>query len=83
MLKTRSRYPCCGFCLNENAPNREIVFTDGRDVIEQDIGGRGNIDGKSSFADYPKIAEYFLENINLAKEYLEDVLEIDEEFDDD
>jgi len=67
--------------LNENALNREIDFTDGRDVIEQDIGGRGNISngGESSFVDYPEIAEYFLENVNLAKEYLEEVLEIDED----
>ena len=43
MLKTRARCPCCGFRLNENALDREIDFTDGRDVIEQDIGGRGNI----------------------------------------
>ena len=80
MLKTRARCPCCGFRLNENALDREIDFTDGRDVIEQDIGGRGNISsgGESSFESYPEIARYFLENINLAKAYLEEILEIDE-----
>jgi hypothetical protein len=84
MLKTRARCPCCGFRLNENALDREIDFTDGRDVIEQDIGGRGNISssGESSFESYPEIARYFLENINLAKAYLEEVLGIDESEDD-
>jgi len=80
MLKTRARCPCCGFRLNENALDREIDFTDGRDVIEQDIGGRGNISsgGESSFESYPEIAKYFLENVNLAKEYLEEILGIEE-----
>ena len=34
-----------------------------------------------SFENYPKIAQYFLENVNLAKEYLEWVLGIDEDED--
>ncbi|WP_172790430.1 hypothetical protein [Nitrosopumilus sp. Nsub] len=70
--------------MNENALNREIDFTDGRDVIEQDIGGRGNISsgGESSFESYPEIARYFLNNVNLAKEYLEEILGIEESEDD-
>ncbi len=49
-------------------------------MIEQDIGGRGNISsgGESSFESYPEITKYFLENVNLAKEYLEEILGIEE-----
>ncbi len=45
----------------------------------QDIGGYGNIisGSTSSFESYSEIAQYFLENINLAKKYLEEVLEIE------
>ncbi len=82
MLKTRARCPCCGTRLNENALDREIDFTDGRDVMEQEIGGYGGSGSESSFEDYPEIAQYFLENINLAKEYLEEVLGIEEDEDD-
>ena len=32
-----------------------------------------------SFENYPKIAQYFLENVNLAKEYLEWILGIDDD----
>ena len=83
MLKTRARCPCCGTRLNENAIDREIDFTDERDMIEQEIGGYGGISSgsTSSFENYPKIAQYFLENVNLAKEYLEGILgiEVDED----
>jgi hypothetical protein len=77
MLKTRARCPCCGTRLNENALDREIDLSDERDVMEQEIGGYGGISSgsTSSFENYPEIAQYFLENVNLAKEYL---LEIDE-----
>jgi hypothetical protein len=44
--------------------------------MEQEIGGYGNISSTSSFESYPEIAEYFLENVNLAKEHLEEILEI-------
>jgi hypothetical protein len=49
--------------------------------MEQDIGGYGNISSgsTSSFESYPEIAQYFLKNVNLAKEYLEEILEIEEE----
>jgi len=86
MLKTRARCPCCGTRLNENALDREIDLTDERDVMEQEIGGYGGISSgsTSSFENYPEIAQYFLENVNLAKEYLEEILEIeDEEIDED
>jgi|GEM_PF-647656 hypothetical protein len=86
MLKTRARCPCCGTRLNENALDREIDLTDERDVMEQEIGGYGGISSgsTSSFENYPEIAQYFLENVNLAKEYLEEILEIeDEETDED
>ena len=83
MLKTRARCPCCGTRLNENALDREIDFTDERDVMEQEIGGYGGISSgsTSSFENYPDIAQYFLENVNLAKEYLEGILgiEVDED----
>jgi len=83
MLKTRARCPCCGTRLNENALDREIDFTDERDVMEQEIGGYGGISSgsTSSFENYPEIAQYFLENVNLAKEYLEEILgiEVDED----
>ena len=83
MLKTRARRPCCGTRLNENALDREIDFTDERDVMEQEIGGYGGISSgsTSSFENYPDIAQYFLENVNLAKEYLEEILgiEVDED----
>ena len=81
MLKTRARCPCCGTRLNENALNREIDLTDERDVMVQEIGGYGGISSgsTSSFENYPEIAQYFLENVNLAKEYLEEILEIDED----
>ncbi|MBT6397812.1 MAG: hypothetical protein HOK05_05290 [Nitrosopumilus sp.] len=61
-------------------------MTDERDVMEQEIGGYGGISSgsTSSFENYPEIAQYFLENVNLAKEYLEEILEIeDEEIDED
>ncbi|MBT4535352.1 MAG: hypothetical protein HOC31_01620 [Nitrosopumilus sp.] len=86
MLKTRARCPCCGTRLNEEALDREIDLTDERDVMEQEIGGYGGISSgsTSSFENYPEIAQYFLENVNLAKEYLEEILEIeDEETDED
>jgi len=86
MLKTRARCPCCGTRLNENALDREIDLSDERDVMEQEIGGYGGISSgsTSSFENYPEIAQYFLENVNLAKEYLEEILEIeDEEIDED
>jgi len=86
MLKTRARCPCCGTRLNENALDREIDLTDEQDVMEQEIGGYGGISSgsTSSFENYPEIAQYFLENVNLAKEYLEEILEIeDEETDED
>jgi len=86
MLKTRARCPCCGTRLNENALDREIDLSDERDVMEQEIGGYGGISSgsTSSFENYPEIAQYFLENVNLAKEYLEEILEIeDEETDED
>jgi len=54
--------------------------------MEQEIGGYGGISSgsTSSFENYPEIAQYFLENVNLAKEYLEEILEIeDEETDED
>jgi hypothetical protein len=81
MIKTRARCPCCGTRLNENALNREIDFTDERDVMEQEIGGYGGISSgsTSSFENYPEIAQYFLENVNLAKEYLEEILEMDDD----
>ncbi len=81
VLKTRARCPCCGTRLNENALDREIDFTDERDVMEQEIGGYGGISSgsTSSFESYPEIAQYFLENVNLAKEYLEEILEVEEE----
>jgi len=66
--------------------DREIDLTDERDVMEQEIGGYGGISSgsTSSFENYPEIAQYFLENVNLAKEYLEEILEIeDEETDED
>jgi hypothetical protein len=69
--------------LNENALDREIDFTDERDVMEQENGGYGGISSgsTSSFENYPDIAQYFLENVNLAKEYLEEILgiEVDED----
>jgi len=42
----------------------------------QDIGGRGNVSnlGESTFADNLDIAQYFLDNVNLAKKYLEGIL---------
>ena len=69
MIKTRARCPCCGTRLNENALDREIDFTDERDVMEQEIGGYGGISSgsTSSFENYPEIAQYFLENVNLAR----------------
>ncbi|MBS1268284.1 MAG: hypothetical protein MAG458_01013 [Nitrosopumilus sp.] len=81
MLKTRARCPCCGTRLNENSLNREIDLDDGQDVMEQEIGGYGGIStgSTSSFEDYPEIAQYFLENINEAKEYLEEILGIEDE----
>ena len=81
MLKTRARCPCCGTRLNENALNREIDLTDERDVMEQEIGGYAGISSgsTSSFENYPEIAQYFLENVNLAKEYLEEILDVEEE----
>ena len=68
MLKTRARCPCCGTRLNEEALDREIDLTDERDVMEQEIGGYGGISSgsTSSFENYPEIAQYFLENVNLA-----------------
>ncbi|MBT5279176.1 MAG: hypothetical protein HOG57_00610 [Nitrosopumilus sp.] len=72
--------------MNEEALDREIDLTDERDVMEQEIGGYGGISSgsTSSFENYPEIAQYFLENVNLAKEYLEEILEIeDEETDED
>ena len=49
--------------------------------MEQEIGGYGGISSgsTSSFESYPEIAQYFLENVNLAKEYLEEILEVEEE----
>jgi hypothetical protein len=46
------------------------------DILEQDIGGRGNVSnlGESTFADNLDITQYFLDNVNLAKKYLEDIL---------
>ena len=85
LLKTRARCPCCGFRLNENSLNREIDLDDGQDVMEQEIGGYGGIStsSTSSFENYQEIAQYFLDNINEAKEYLEEILGIEEEFDED
>ena len=69
--------------MNENALDREIDFADERDVMKQEIGGYGGISSgsTSSFENYPEIAQYFLENVNLAKEYLEGILgiEVDED----
>ena len=83
MIKTRARCPCCGTRLNENALDREIDFTDERDVMEQEIGGYGGISSgsTSSVENYPEIAQYFLENVNLAKEYLEEILGIEVDVD--
>ena len=46
------------------------------DILEQDIGGRENVSnlGESTVADNLDIAQYFLDNVNLAKKYLEDIL---------
>ncbi|MEO2201105.1 MAG: hypothetical protein ABGW47_00250 [Nitrosopumilus sp.] len=51
------------------------------DIIIQDFGSRGNISTseESSFDWYLEIVQYFLENVNLAKEYLEEVLEIEDD----
>ena len=80
MLKIRARCPCCGTRLNEEALYRDVDFTDGKDVMEQDIGGRGNITSgaEDTFENYPDIAQYFLDNINEAKEYLEEILGIED-----
>jgi len=47
------------------------------DILEQDIGGRGNVSnlGESTFADNLDIAQYFLDNVNLAKNTLRIYLE--------
>jgi hypothetical protein len=84
LIKTRPRCPCCGSRLNENAINREIDFDDGRDILEQDIGGRGNVSnlGEYTFADNLDIAQYFLDNVNLAKKYLEGILGVQDDTDD-
>jgi hypothetical protein len=49
--------------------------------MEQEIGGYGGISSgsTSSFENYLEIAQYFLENVNLAKEYLEWILGIDDD----
>ena len=85
LIKTRPRCPCCGTRLNENAIDRVIDFDDGKDVMEQDIGGRGNVSnlGESTFAGYPEIAQYFLDNVNLAKKYLEEILGVQDDTEDD
>jgi len=84
LIKIRPRCPCCGSRLNENAIDREIDFDDGRDILEQDIGGRGNVSnlGDSTFADNLDIAQYFLDNVNLAKKYLEGILGVQDDTDD-
>jgi hypothetical protein len=47
------------------------------DILEQDIGGRGNVSnlGESTVADNLDIAQYFLDNVNLAKNTLRIYLE--------
>ncbi len=51
--------------------------------MEQEIGGYGGISSgcTSSLDNYPEIAQYFLENVNLAKEYLEEILGIEVDVD--
>ena len=84
MIKTRPRCSCCGSRLNEGAINREVDFDDGRDILEQDTGGRWNVLnlGESTFAGYLDIAQYFLDNVNLAKKYLEEILDVNDQAND-
>jgi len=78
MIVTRPRCPACGTRLNEKSVDRDVDLGDGQDVIEQDIGGRGRIATIASydFDDYD--AQTFLNKILDAKEYLEEILCIEE-----
>lgn len=78
MIKIRPKCPVCGTRLNEGAIDREVELGNGDDIIEQDIGGRGNVSTIDSYDYDEEHAEAFLEKVNHASEYLEETLGIEE-----
>ncbi len=81
MIMTRPRCPACGTRLNEGTLDREIQLGDGRDVIEQEIGGRGSVATVSSydFEAGDEHTEILYEKVKEAYEYLSDILGIEDE----
>jgi hypothetical protein len=81
MNMTRIRCPTCGTRLNEGALDRDIDLGDGRDVIIQEIGGRGSIGTVSSydFASDDEATERLYEKVKAAYEYLSVILGIEEQ----
>ncbi|MHB8603135.1 MAG: hypothetical protein ACYC6W_11350 [Nitrosotalea sp.] len=82
MIKARQRCPVCGTRLNGSIVDREIEFGDGMDVLEQMIGGRGHIEnlGRHDFDE--EDARAFLEKVEAAREYLREILGMEEEDED-
>ena len=79
MIKIRPKCPVCGTRLNEGVMDRDTELGIGDDIIEQDIGGRGNVSTVNSYDYDSEHAELFLEKIESATEYLEEILGTDGE----
>ena len=79
MIKARSRCPVCGSRLNGSIMDREIELGDGLDVIDQEIGGRGHVVNLGEHNFDEEEAKAFLEKVEAAREYLREILGIDED----
>ncbi len=84
MNLTRIRCPACGTRLNEGTLDREIEFGDGKDVIIQNIGGRGSIEtiSSSDFTD-DNDTRILYDKVKAAYEYLSEILGLDDDDDED
>lgn len=79
MIKARPRCPVCGTRLRDDVLDHEVPLGDGRDIIEQDIGGRGSISTVGGYDFDEEHAEVFLEKIEKARGYLRGILGIEDD----
>lgn len=77
--------PVCGTRLHENTVKRSIHLGNGDDIIEQSFEGRGGIETIASY-NYDESLEYahiLLKKVNLARDYLHEILGIEDDTDSD
>ena len=79
MIVSRPRCPVCGTRLNQGSLDREVELGNESDMIEQDIGGRGRIDNLGSRDFDEEEAKVLLEKVEAAREYLREILGIEDE----